>query len=174
MKYGLDINPAQPKPRRRAGLRLARRADPSSRPGHHPLPQGDRVPDPRQRRGVQLRRQPVRLLPPEHRDRQRHGRLSHRRADRRTGAGDGRQAVLQAVQAQRRQRTQHGHRLQRPRPWRARSGGVLQPLPTKLPPNSNPAISTGMLSSPAECAGSTAGASSRRCPKRPAKSSSRG
>ena len=34
-------------------------------PGDHPVPQGDPVRDPRQRRRVQRRRQPGRLLPPE-------------------------------------------------------------------------------------------------------------
>ena len=86
------------------------------------------MPDPRQRRRVQLRRQPGRLLPPADRHRHRHGRLSHRRSDRRARAGDGREALLQALQARRRQRPEHGHRLQRPRPGRARPGGVLQPL----------------------------------------------
>ncbi len=51
-----------------------------------------------------------------------------RRPDRRARARHGREAVLQALQAQRRQRPQHGHGLQRPRPRRARAGGLLQPL----------------------------------------------
>ena len=41
------------------------------------------------------------------------------------------QAVLQALRARRRQRPEHGHRLQRPRLRRARPGGLLQPLPTR-------------------------------------------
>jgi 2-dehydro-3-deoxygluconokinase len=36
--------------------------------------------------------------------------------------------LLQALRAQRRDRPQHGHGLQRPRPWRAGAGGVLQSL----------------------------------------------
>ena len=36
-------------------------------PGDHPVPQGDRMQDPRQRRRVQLRREPGGLLRPEHR-----------------------------------------------------------------------------------------------------------
>ena len=47
---------------RRPRFLVARRADPSSRPRDHPVPQGTRVPHPRQRRRVQLRRQPGRLL----------------------------------------------------------------------------------------------------------------
>ena len=71
MKYGLDIRP-DGRPR----LRVARRPHPPPRPRHHPVPQGHRVRDPRQRRRVQLRREPRRLLPPEDRHRHRDGRLS--------------------------------------------------------------------------------------------------
>ena len=49
-----------------------------------------------------MRRQPGRLLPPADRHRHRDGRLPHRRPDRRARAGDGRDAVLQALQARRR------------------------------------------------------------------------
>ena len=56
------------------------------------------------------------------------GRLPDRRHDRRARARDGRQAVLQDVQAQRRQRPEHGDGLQRSRPRRARARRVLQPL----------------------------------------------
>ena len=54
-----------------------------------------------------------------------------RRPDRRARARDGREALLQALQAQRRERAEHGDGLQRPRPGRARAGGLLQPLATK-------------------------------------------
>ena len=64
-------------------------------------------------------------LQDRHRDRD--GRLSDRRPDRRARAGDGRDAVLQALQARRRARPEHGDGLQRPRPRRARAGRVLQP-----------------------------------------------
>ena len=50
------------------------------------------------------RRQPGRLLRPADRHRHRDGRLPDRRPDRRARAGDGRAAVLQDVQARRRQR----------------------------------------------------------------------
>ncbi len=79
------------------------------------------------------------------------------------------QAVLQAVQAQRRQRPQYGHRLQRPRLWRTRPGRLLQPLQ-----RSRRAAQAGRLRLErhllrAVCAGSTAAASLRRSPKPPAK-----
>ena len=61
-------------------------------------------------------------------DRQRHGGLPHRRPDRRARARHGREALLQALQARRRDRAQHGHGLQRPRLRRARARGLLQPL----------------------------------------------
>ena len=61
--------------------------------------------------------------------------LSDRRPDCRARAGHGRKAVLQALQARRRDRPQHGHRVQRPGPRRAPSGGFLQPLRTKPPRN---------------------------------------
>ena len=48
-------------------------------------------------------------------NRHRHVRLSHRRSDRRAGARHGREAVLQALQARRRDRPQYGCRVQRPR-----------------------------------------------------------
>ena len=64
-------------------------------------------------------------------DRDRDGGLPDRRPDRRAGARDGRQAVLQTLHAQRRQRPEHGHRLQRPRPGRARPRRLLQPVPTR-------------------------------------------
>ncbi len=68
----------------------------------------------------------VRLLPPQHRHRQRDGGLSDWRSDRRARPRNGRQAVLQKVQARRRARAEHGHGLFRPWPGRARAGGVLQ------------------------------------------------
>ena len=158
--------PADPA-RRRSRLPLARRAGPSARPGHRPVPQGPDAADPRQRRRVQLRRQPGRLLPPEDRRRHRDGRLPDRRPDRRARPGDGRPAVLQDVQARRGLRPEHGHRLQRPRPRRARAGRLLQPQQ-----RSGGAAQAGRLrlepaSSARACAGSTAAASSRRSPKAP-------
>ena len=96
--------------------------------GDHSLPQGDRMQDSRQRRRVQCGRQPLRLLWHEDGHRQRDVRLSDRRSDRRARARHGREAFLQALQAQRRDRPQHGHRLQRPRPRPARARGFLQPL----------------------------------------------
>ena len=112
-----------------------------------------------------VRREPGRLLRPANRHRHGDGGLSHRRSDRRARAGDGREALLQAFQAQRRYRPEHGNRLQRPRPGRARAGGVLQPLPTKPRPSSSPAISTGSDLRRAACAGFTAAESLPRCRK---------
>ena len=70
---------------------------------------------------------PVRLLRPEDRHRDRDGQLPHRRAGAGAGARDGRHAVLQVVRARWRARPEHRHRLQRPRLRRARAGGLLQP-----------------------------------------------
>ena len=168
MKYGLDIRPGG-----RPRLRVARRPRPPPRPRHHPVPQGHRVRDPRERRRVQLRREPGRLLPHEDRHRHRHGRLPHRRADRRARAGDGRHALLQALRPRRRARAEHGHRLLRPRPRRARPGRLLQPLERGRGPAQGRATSTGRRSSRAACAGSTAAASSPRSPRRRPRSSSR-
>ena len=105
---------------------------------------------------------------PEDRRRHRDGRLPDRRSDRRARPGDGREAVLQAVQAQRRERPEHGDRLQRPRPRRPRARRLLQPRRTKPARCSSPATSTGRRSSAAACAGSTAAASSRRSRRPPA------
>ena len=89
-------------------------------PGVVPFRKAHDVRDPRQRRRVQHRRQPGRLLRPAHRHRQRDGRLPDRRSHRRARPGDGRHAVLQALQARRRARPEHGDGLQRPRLRRAR------------------------------------------------------
>ena len=85
-----------------------------------------------------------------------------RRPDRRARARDGREAVLQALQARRRARPEHGDGLQRPRLRRARAGGVLQPLQ-----RSGGAAQAGRFRLEgdlrrAASAGSTAAASSRR------------
>ena len=61
---------------------------------------------------------------------------------------------------------EHGHRLQRSRPRRARARSSSTTAPTRRRRCSSPATSTGRRSSPAACAGSTAAASSRRCPRR--------
>ena len=73
-------------------------------PGIVPFRKAHALRDPRERRRVQRRRQPRRLLPAADRHRDRDGRLPDRRSDRRARAGDGRHAVLQALHAQRRQR----------------------------------------------------------------------
>ena len=83
--------------------------------------------DSRQRRRVQHRRQSLRLFRHAHGCRERDGRLSDRRSDRRARARDGRAPVLQALQARRRARAEHGHRLQRSRPRRPRARRLLQP-----------------------------------------------
>ena len=65
---------------------FARRAGPPPRSRHHPVPQGARGCDSRQRRRVQRRGQSVGLLPPEHRHRHGDGGLPDRRPDRRARA----------------------------------------------------------------------------------------
>ena len=97
-------------------------------PGIVPFRKATRMRHPRQRRRVQLRRQPVGLLPHEHRHRHGARGISHRRPDCRARPGDGRETVLQEVQARRRARPEPRDGLQRPGPRRARPGGVLQPL----------------------------------------------
>ena len=69
-----------------------------------PFRKAHRVPDPRQRRRVQRRRQPGRLLRPGDGRGDGDGRLSDRRPDCGARAGDGREAVLQALPARRRDR----------------------------------------------------------------------
>ena len=84
------------------------------------VPQGDRVPDPRQRRRVQRRGQPVRLLRPADRHRDGDGRLSHPGelvAERVRATGV--RPFLPPLRARRSARAEHRHRLQRPRSRRA-------------------------------------------------------
>ena len=108
----------QPAPNSRQGrsrFSIAGRAGASPRSGHHPVSQG--------LVGARFTSAAVsstvgkslRLLRHAHRRRQRDGRLSDRRSDRRARAGDGRESVLQALQARRRARSEHGDGLQRSR-----------------------------------------------------------
>ena len=154
---------------RRTGLPLPRRAGASPRPGHRPLPQGNRMPDPCQRRRVQLCRQPVRLLPPEDRHRHCHGGLSHRRSDRRAGAGDGCAPVLQAVSSTTVSMVPTWRRSTATAALACAPRSFSTTAPTKPPPSSSRVTSTGTRSSQAACAGSTAAASLPRSPKPPAK-----
>ena len=137
-------------------------------PGIIPFRKAHSLRHPRQRRRVQRRRQPVRLLPPEHRHRQRDGRLPDRRPDRRARARHGREAVLQALQAQRRQRPQHGA------VYSDRGHGVRAPVVFYNRANEAAAqLKPGDFDwkhdlRAAACAGSTAAASSRRCRRPPA------
>ena len=62
-------------------------------------------------------------------------------------------------------RPEHGHGLQRPRPRRARAGGLLQPVQRSRRPAEARRLRLEARSSPAACAGSTAAASLRRSPK---------
>ena len=164
MKYGLNI-----KPERRARPPFAGCTEPPCRSGHRPFPQGHRMAGASQRRRVQRGRQPGQLLPPAHRHRLGHGGLSHRRSDRRAGAADGHHPLLQAFQAQRRQRPQHGHHLQRPRLRRARAGGLLQPRQRSRRPAQARRLRLECHLRRTACAGSTAAASLPRSPKPPAK-----
>ena len=152
---------------------VAGRAGPSPRFRRLSVSQGAVVRHSRQRRRVQHGGESRGLLRHAHGRRERDGRLSGRRSHRRARARDGRAPVLQAVQARRRARPEHGGRLQRSRPWRARAGRVLQPQQ-----RSGGAAEAGRLRLEgdlrrAACAGSTAAASSRRCPRRRPSSSSR-
>ena len=91
----------------------------------------------------------------------RDGRLPHRRPDRRARARHGRQAVLQALQARRRHRPQHGHRLQRSRLRRARPV-VFYNRCNEAAAQLKPGDFDWKAIFAAACAGSTAAASSRR------------
>ena len=123
MNYGLNLKPGW----RRLDLvslgALVHRLD----PGIIPFRKATECRHPRQRRRVQRGREPGRLLRPADGHRHGDGGLPHRRPDRRARAGDGRHPLLQALRAQRRERPEHGHGLQRPRAGRARAGGLLQP-----------------------------------------------
>jgi hypothetical protein len=78
-----------------------RRCSYPPRSRHRPVPQGERSGNPRQRRRVQRRREPGRLLRAAGGSRHRDGRLPHRRSGRRAAPGHGRQAVLPPVRARR-------------------------------------------------------------------------
>ena len=162
MKYGLDIRPDGA-----LDFLVAGRAGPPPGPGHHPVPQGDRV-----RRSTSAAASST--SPP----------TWPTASGLQTGIatamvdypiGD---LIAERVRAMGVKpfykrfkhdgvaRPEHGHRLQRPRPRRARAGRLLQPLQRGGGASSSPATSTGRRSSPAACAGSTAAASSRRCRRR--------
>ena len=113
--------------RRRARFPLARCPHSSPRPRRGAVSEGAELRHPRQRRRVQYRRQSCRLFRDAHGNRQRDGRLSDRRSHRRASQGDGRQAVLQTLQARRRPWPEHGDRLQRSGLRRPRPDGLLQP-----------------------------------------------
>ncbi len=81
----------------------------------------------------------------------------------------GHHALLQGLPAQRRQRAQHGHDLQRPRVWHARRRWCSTTAPTRPPPSSSPVTSTGRRSLQAGCAGSTAAGFSPPFRRRPAR-----
>ena len=117
--------------------------DSPARSGRDPVPQGAVARDPRLRRRVQRRRQPVGLLRPEDRHRDGDGQLPDRRAGPGPGARDGRHAVLQVVRARRRARAEHRHGLQRPRLRRARRRWSSTTARTRPAPCSSRAISTG-------------------------------
>ena len=120
-------NPLRDSRQGRSRLSLAGRARASSRFRHLSVSQGIVAADSRQRRRVQHVGESLGLFRHAHGGRERDGRLSRRRSDQRARARDGRAAVLQAIQARRRARSEHGDRLQRSRPRRSRAGRVLQP-----------------------------------------------
>jgi hypothetical protein len=67
-------------------------------PGIIPFPQGESVPDSRQRRGIQCGRQPLRLLRPSNGDCYCDSQISRRRSGRRKSPGHGGETVLPNVE----------------------------------------------------------------------------
>ncbi len=137
--------------------------DPPARSGRDPVPEGAFGRDPRFRRRVQRRRRAVGLLRAEDRHRDGDGQLPDRRAGPVAGARDGRHAVstsgssTTACAGRTSPRCTATAATESARRWSSTTG------PTRPVPCSSRATSTGPGSSPAACAGSIPGASSRRC-----------